>query len=159
VLALVADLLPAQRHLDDVGVLAGARQRLVEAHAVPALRHLRPETPSPRRKRPPDSVSSVAAVIAQFAACGRDLEDRRADVHPRGLRRDEGEDGRRVGAVRLRHPRHRVAEVVGLLREREVVGVVAAAPVAEVHAELHRSSRWRSSSAGYRGAVDYGPSA
>ena len=26
-----------------------------------------PETPRPRRKRPPDSVSSVAAVIAQFA--------------------------------------------------------------------------------------------
>ena len=100
-----------------------------------------PETPSPSRKRPPDSVSSVAAVIAQFAGrAARDLEDRRADVDALGLRGDEGEHGRRVGAVGLGDPGHRVAEVVGLLREREVVGVVAGAPVAEVHAELHGAS-------------------
>jgi hypothetical protein len=42
-----------------------------------------------------------------------------------------------VGAVRLGDPRDGEAQVVGLLREREVVGVVAGTPVAEVEAELH----------------------
>ena len=51
--------------------------------------------------------------------------------------RDEGEHRRRVRAVGLRDPGDGVAEVVGLLGEREVVGVVAAAPVPHVQTELH----------------------
>jgi hypothetical protein len=67
VLAVVADLLAAQRHLHDVAVLAGAGQRLVEADAVPALRHLRPGDAEPEPEPPAGQVSRVAAVMAQLA--------------------------------------------------------------------------------------------
>jgi hypothetical protein len=138
VLALVADLLPGQGQLDDVGVLAGAGQRLVEAHAVPALGHL--------RSGHPEAQPEAAAGQRVQRRCGhgavgrgaaRDLEDRRARGRCGGLRGDEGQHRRGVGAVRLGDPRDGEAQVVGLLREREVVGVVAGTPVAEVEAELH----------------------
>ncbi|CAM5736512.1 hypothetical protein SMICM304S_08914 [Streptomyces microflavus] len=66
-LPLVREALAGHRLADDLDVLAGAGQRLVELDTVPALGDLRAQTPRPSRKRPPESESRVAAVIAVMA--------------------------------------------------------------------------------------------
>ena len=66
-LALVHDPLTGQRLAHDVHVLARSLQLAAEAHAVPALRHLRSGRPQPEPKAPSEIWSSVAAVIAVIA--------------------------------------------------------------------------------------------
>ena len=64
-----------------------------------------PETPSPSRNRPPDSVSRVAAVIAVMAGVRAGIwKTAEPTSIALGLRGDPGEHGRGVGAVRLGGP-------------------------------------------------------
>src|SRR5262249_14403558 len=70
-------------------------------------------------------------------AARRDLHDRAADVDPFGLRSHPGQHGRSVRAVRLSRPRHGETELVGLPGQRQILGVVAGAPVPKVQSEPH----------------------
>ncbi len=138
VLPLVRDGLAAQRHRDDVDVLAGAPERVVEPDAVPALAHLRARDAEPEPEAATgERVERRGGHRGGGGRAGRDLHHRGAQADPLGQRTDPGEHGRRVRAVRLRRPGDGVAEPVGLLREGDVVGVVAGAPVAEVQPEFH----------------------
>ena len=97
-----------------------------------------PETPRPRRNRPPESVSRVAAVIAVMAGVRAGIWKM---AEPTSIcsvcAATQASTRGGVGAVGLGRPGDGVSEAVGLAGEREVVGVVAGAPVAEVDSEPH----------------------
>ena len=98
-----------------------------------------PEEPIPSSMRPPESWSSVAAVMAVMAA-ERPGIWRIAEpslIFVRGLR-EPAEDRRRVGPVGLRGPHRVVAERLRLEHELELlVRGQAEAPVPDVHAQFH----------------------
>src|SRR5882762_3574609 len=95
-----------------------------------------PDRPRPRRNRPPDSVSRVAAVIAVIAGVRAGICITALPMSMRGACAAEayGSYARTVG---LGRPYHRVAQPVGLPGQGQVVRVVAHAPVAEVQSQLH----------------------
>ena len=119
-----------------------------EALTVPALGDLRAAVPSPSSIRPPESWSSVAAVMAVIAA---DRPGIRSTAEPSlmrlGLPRKPGEDGHGVGAVGLGGPGGLVPEPLALPDELELLGrPEPEAPVADVEAELHSAAspgRWK----------------
>ena len=99
-----------------------------------------PDVPSPIRNRPPESMSSVAAVIAAFAgdrpgSCMIAVPSPIVDVSAPepGKRRD------RVDAPRLGRPGRRVPELLRLARKLDQLERARARlRVAHVEAELHR---------------------
>ena len=62
----MGDLVAGPDLATDVDRVAGAPERFVERHAVPALDDLRPRGAA-ERERPPDSASMVAALCAMSA--------------------------------------------------------------------------------------------
>ena len=138
VLALVRNGFPAQRHPHDVDVLAGPAERCGERHAVPALADLRaghPETePEPATG---ERVDRGGGHRGRRRRARGDLHHRCPEVDPLRLRADPREHGRRVRAVGLGDPGHRIPEPVGLDGGGEVLRVVPRAPVSEVDPELH----------------------
>ena len=141
VLPRVCQAPTAQRQLHHLDVLPGATQRVVEAHAVPPLGDLRsrdaePEPETPARQR----IQRRGRHRGGGRRARRDLHDGAAHVDALRERRDVSEDRGAVRAVGLRRPDHRVAEPVGLLGQRDVGGVLAGAPVAEVEAQAHAAS-------------------
>ena len=94
----------------------------------------------PSSIRPPESWSSVAAVIAVIAGERPGIwKIAEPSLIVVGLPGEPAEDRRRVGAVGLRGPDRVVAEPLGLAHELELLlRAEAEAPVADVHAELHR---------------------
>lgn len=144
VLALVAEALAGHRLADDLHVLPGAGERLVELDAVPALGDLGAgDAEAEPEAALGEGVEGGGRHGGHRGLAGRDLHDRGADVDALGLGGDPGEHGRGVGAVGLRGPADVVAEAVRLLGHGEVVGVHASAPVAEIDAEPHVSSPYR----------------
>ena len=82
-LAVVDDALAAQRHADHVDVLAGALQRLLEGHAVPALDHLRAAGAEPEDEAAPaEHVEGAGALREQRGRAREDVEDAGADLDP-----------------------------------------------------------------------------
>ena len=129
----------AQRHPDDLDVLPGAAQRLVEPHAVPALGDLRaghaqaePEPAAGER------VEGGRGHRGHRRGAGRDLHDRAADVDPLGLRGDPGQQ-RGASPSRTprppRPPRSRAGRPPG--PARGVGRVVAGPSVPEIESEPH----------------------
>ena len=65
--AMVLERLAAKRGADDLDVLARAPERLAQATPCQPSTTCGPDVPRPSRTRPPESRSSVAAVIAVIA--------------------------------------------------------------------------------------------
>ena len=99
-----------------------------------------PDVPSPIRKRPPESRSSVTAVIAAFAgerpgSCMIAVPS----FDRRRLRAEPGERRDRIDAPRLRRPGRVVAEPLRLARQLDQLQRARAGlRVPHVEAELHR---------------------
>ena len=103
VLAVVLErLLAAQDRAHDLDVLAGAARAACPrpAPCQPSAT-CGPDAPRPSSTRPPERVSSVAAVIAVVGGrARRHLHDRRADLDPLGRRGDPRQRRHGVGARR-----------------------------------------------------------
>ena len=90
-------------------------------------------------KRPPEMLSSVAAVIAVIAGVRAGIWKMPEAIFALlGVRRDPGQHGRGVGAVGLGRPDRVVAEAVRLLRHLELlVARDAEAPVTGEQSQFH----------------------
>ena len=146
-LAVELDALAGERHAHHGDVLARALQLLGEALPVPALGDLRPRGADAEDHAPArELVDRGGRHRGHRRRAGGHLEDPRAEADPRGLTRQPAEHGRGVRAVGLGGPHRVIAQPLGLLDDVQLVlRAEAEAPVADVHAELHRRHPYRAS--------------
>src|SRR5947208_9940014 len=101
-------LVPAKDGPDDLHVLAGPAERLVERNPVPALADLRPGDPQAQTKPSPgEVVQGDGGHRGGGRGPSRELHDRRTHSDPLRAGRRPGDEGYGVGAIRLGAP-HRV---------------------------------------------------
>ena len=97
-----------------------------------------PDTPSPSRKRPPDSTSSVAAVIAVAAGVRAGICMRaEPEPDPLGHGGHVAEHRHRILAPRLGHPDRVETRLVGLHGQRDLLLRGEPGPVGHVQADAH----------------------
>ena len=141
-LAVVGHGLAGERRADDGDVLPRPRERLVETHAVPALRHLRArDAEAEAEAAGTEQVEGGRGHRRHGRGPRRDLEDGGAQVDPLGAGGEETQHGRGVRPVRLGAPDDGVSQPFGLLDQGHDVGgaVGRAGPedVAEAEREFH----------------------
>src|SRR4051812_10772176 len=121
----------------DLDVLARARQRLLERHAVPALDHLRPgHTQSKDEAAAGEVVHRQRRHRGHRGLASGHLGDRGAEPELRRLLTPPRERRQAVGAVRLRRPDRVEAELLGLGDRLGDARWWAPGPVAGVQAQL-----------------------
>ncbi len=126
-LAVVLDRLPADHRPDDLHHLAGAGERLVVGHAVPALDDLRTRGAETQDRAASGDVVEAGGCRRERAGGARvDVEDRGADLQRLRLRGEVAHERGGVEAVDLCDP-HRVQ--AGLLEGDDLVGGFTRVPV------------------------------